>query len=154
MDNICNNPGYVEISQTIFSNLATKDLFKCSEVNTYWEYLLHQPLTWLRVCSRNGLPKQNKLKWQKLIKSTNEPRILKQITKYLTHMSNTMTEAGEIEKTSPFCIAYIMENKGFMEFILKNDPTASHEICFPITSPGSTFLHWQQHLDKLTLFRC
>ena len=141
MDNICNNPGLVEISQTIFSNLATKDLFKCSEVNTYWEYLLNQPLTWLRVCSSNGLPQQNKLKWQKLIKSTNEPRILKQITKYLTWIRHLLTDPEvEIKKTSPFWIAFMLNDEDFMKFILQNDSNASQKNCSPKSMPRNNFI--------------
>ena len=75
MENISKNPGLQQITERIFSELEHEALLKCQDVNTSWKDLLKNPITWLKICVKKGLPSEFYPEWLKLIQKETSSRL-------------------------------------------------------------------------------
>ena len=72
MDYITSNSGLQHISEEIFLNLDGPTILICQEVNHAWNQILDNSKFWLKMCTKNGLSKHNRLEWVQLIEAAKD----------------------------------------------------------------------------------
>ena len=72
MDYITSNSGLQHISEEIFLNLDRPTILLCQEVNQAWNQILDNSRFWLKMRTKNGLSKHNRLEWVQLIEAAKD----------------------------------------------------------------------------------
>ena len=75
MEKITQTPGLHHIAENIFIYLSHETLLECRKVNEFWRQLLQNPTFWVKICAKNGLSKDNQMKWNALIQVLEDPSL-------------------------------------------------------------------------------